>query len=278
MLRKILLYALVLAAVFGVVGCGGGGGDDGGSGGTTTTITPEKFRVISVSPADGAVNVGVNSIVSLEFNENIDVFSVSADNFLLVQGTKVSGALSASGKTVVFIPNKDLKTLSSCVITLSGVKSSSGAIMEPFTSSFTTGGSVAGNTVKLSPANWVTYSKGGAEQATFDKAAGTVTVKTASDPTDVSVRWAPVPVDKTKIYRVSFPCSSVPQQTVQVQLKENGGAYRIYGMDIVTCAGTVDINLVPYGATEAGDPAARLNINFGTAVGVYTIGEVTIKY
>ena len=101
------------------------------------------------------------------------------------------------------------------------------------------------------------------------------TVDSPSVKSNVSDRWENLPIIKDKKYRATFACVSVPANLpVQMQLKENGGSYEIYASVSAPCNGTVTVVLVPTKDNTVG----RFNINFGGAVGEYTIGPVKFEY
>ncbi len=73
-----------------------------------TTATPDTsaLTVLSVSPADNATNVGVNTPVSITFNKAINPYSINSSSALLFAGQGIqdqgSITLSADGRTVTF--------------------------------------------------------------------------------------------------------------------------------------------------------------------------------
>jgi hypothetical protein len=75
---------------------------------TVTTANPDTtpLSVLSVSPAAGAANVGVNSPVSITFNKAINPYSVNSTNALLFAGQGIQDqggiTLSADGRTITF--------------------------------------------------------------------------------------------------------------------------------------------------------------------------------
>ncbi|MDP2737022.1 MAG: Ig-like domain-containing protein [bacterium] len=239
----------------------------------TTPPTVEIF-----SPADGTT-VAKDITISVTFSESINPASVSSSALALVDsdtGIAVTGAITVSDKTATFKPAVNLSSGGHYKVTVQGVKDLAGNVMaDSYISNFDVE-SAPVTTVTLATADWVPYSKGGAAQATFDKVAGTVTVNIAGEfASDVSVRWSPLIINKTKTYHVSFPCTSVPQKNVELQLKENGGLYHPYSTVSKACIGTVSFDMpIP----DGDDSAGRLNINFGAAAGVYTIGTVTVTY
>jgi hypothetical protein len=129
------------------------------------------------------------------------------------------------------------------------------------------------NVATFQVANGVFYSAGSATQAVFTKTTGVVEVKTAGNAWDVSLRWTPLAIEASKVYRVSFTCTSAPTgRSVQVELKRADGAAS-YGIVNAICSGEVSAVITATGS----DPAGRVSINFGAATGAYTMGPVTIE-
>jgi uncharacterized repeat protein (TIGR02543 family) len=65
--------------------------------------------VVSTIPADKAVNVPLNQIVSATFNEKMNPATITQESFTLVQGTTpVSGSVSYTGLTTSFAPASPL--------------------------------------------------------------------------------------------------------------------------------------------------------------------------
>lgn len=246
--------------------------------GAVPDTTPPK--IIIVSPSSGTV-VAVTTTLSVTFDEPIDPSSVNHSTFTVTDidtGVAVNGtlALNEIGKTATFTPAANLAFSNHYDVKLQGIKDLSGNAFSlvPSIWEFSTVAVPVVTTFTLATTNWIAYSKGGNTQATFDKSAGKVTVNIVGEASDVSVKWAPLNIIRNKPYRVSFPCDSVPQKNVVVQLKRNGGDYYAYDSLAVACTGTVKVDMIP----DGDDPLGRFNINFGAESGVYDIGPVTITH
>ena len=73
----------------------------------TTDITPPT--VVSKSPAATAVDVDLNSVISVTFSENIDPLSISNSSISLSHaGIYVGGVVSLNGNVATFIPDQPL--------------------------------------------------------------------------------------------------------------------------------------------------------------------------
>jgi len=75
----------------------------------TTTATPGGPRVSITSPANGATNVTIDSIVTATFSEEVKCSTVTAASFLLYDGgTSVPGTVVCYGTTATFTPSTSL--------------------------------------------------------------------------------------------------------------------------------------------------------------------------
>lgn len=108
----------------------------------TTTLPTEKLSINSHSPSKDAINVSLNKIVVINFNEQIDATTITDATFKLMAGNDiVTGDVTSSGVTAIFKPDMPLveNTLYTATIT-TDVKSISGKMLATnYTWSFTTG-------------------------------------------------------------------------------------------------------------------------------------------
>lgn len=84
--------------------------------------------LVSTNPADGAINVAVNSTITATFSVAMDPATINSTNFTLTQGSEaVAGIVSYSGATATFTPTNLLteSTLFTATIT-TGVKNTNG--------------------------------------------------------------------------------------------------------------------------------------------------------
>jgi hypothetical protein len=113
--RALLVATLLpgLACLAGVAtsaGCGGGGGGGGGA--------PPAFRVTSMVPADGAVNVKTNTSVVVTFSQSVDPSSVKTESLRIARfgaGGEVFGDVAVVPDTedrqIRFVPDVALEDL-----------------------------------------------------------------------------------------------------------------------------------------------------------------------
>ena len=93
------------------------GGDGGGGGGTPDNTAP---TVSSTSPAGGADNVSICTVVSVTFSEQMDASTVNDTNFTVaVGGVPVAGTVSYSGTTATFTPTDPLDLSTTYTATVS---------------------------------------------------------------------------------------------------------------------------------------------------------------
>ncbi|MDO8592778.1 MAG: Ig-like domain-containing protein [bacterium] len=236
--------------------------------------------VAAMSPDNGAI-AEIDATILATFDEAVDRLTVYSNTFRLIDsdtGEVISGAIGVrdNDKVISLKPSTKLVRGGHYQVLVEGIKDMAGnvSVTPPVWNFSITGPAVT--TVNLATADWVSYSKGGSAQAAFNKVDGTIQENIPGNSTDVSVRWAPMVIDKTKIYHVSFSCNFTPGfLTVEVQLKQNGGAYHAYSTVSAACiAGKVAIDLVP----DGDDAVGRLNFNFGASAGTYNVGTVKIRY
>ncbi|MDZ7822523.1 MAG: ice-binding family protein [Candidatus Marinimicrobia bacterium] len=127
---KRLLFVIVLLPILGIIGCSTNGVDT-----TAPTVT-------SVTPADGATDVAINTNIGATFSEPMDTATLTATSVTLKQGaTAVAGSLSYSGTTVTFNPTADLAydTEYTATITVAATDEAGNALAENMVWSFTSG-------------------------------------------------------------------------------------------------------------------------------------------
>ena len=120
-------YKCTISISFLVAGLLLGGCSDGG---TTTTMQGDRSApiVVSSQPANKSTNVMTNTVVTLTFDEAIDVKSVTSDMVVLKEGSKVvAGSVEVSLNSLTFTPKSPLRYNTEYVLTLlQGLKDSSG--------------------------------------------------------------------------------------------------------------------------------------------------------
>ncbi|MBI5206260.1 MAG: Ig-like domain-containing protein, partial [Candidatus Firestonebacteria bacterium] len=106
----------------------------------TTGSTPPT--VLSVSPANNASNIIVNTAITAIFSKNMDASTITTNTFIISQnGNNINGTIIYSGTTATFIPSNPLAYSMQYIATITtGVKDSAGNAMENnYIWSFTTG-------------------------------------------------------------------------------------------------------------------------------------------
>lgn len=133
---RALFVALAVLA-----GCSGGGG---GSSPGPADLTPPA--VVSTSPANGAIDVVVQSVMSVTFSEPIDPATISSATFTVKDAgnNPLAGTVSYGANVATFAPASDLPPTSSITATVSsGVRDLAGnALAAVHTWSFTTASAV----------------------------------------------------------------------------------------------------------------------------------------
>ena len=107
-------------------------------------VTPPT--VSSVTPANNATNVAVNTGLTVNFSEAMDPLTITSSTFTVNQGTtSVAGTVTYSGATATFTPSSALTGSAVYTATITtGVKDAAGnALASNYTWSFTTAAPVA---------------------------------------------------------------------------------------------------------------------------------------
>ena len=121
--------AVALSICAAISGCGGGGGTDsgsgtGGPGGTRSGLHPDLLNVLAIEPADGAVQVAVDTAIHVTFDR------VLTQECLLEPDTRLQArgetdpvpwnwSITNEGRGVVFTPTAPLAIETDYVLTLS---------------------------------------------------------------------------------------------------------------------------------------------------------------
>jgi hypothetical protein len=112
------------------------------TGASAVIISP---TIISTDPANAAISVALNKQISANFSMVMDASTITTSTFTLMQGTTaVSGFVSYSGTTAIFVPASNLapNILYTATIT-SGAKNLTGnALANNYAWSFTTGATI----------------------------------------------------------------------------------------------------------------------------------------
>ncbi len=129
----------------GVMDVAGNSLASSGNSNFTTSLTEDGLppQVVAVNPADGAVGVPTNAVISVQMSEALDPISVTADTVVLESGAAaVPGTLSVvNGNLIKFTPLAPLLPDATYNLTLTAVQDIAGNSMAaPVTIGFTTGG------------------------------------------------------------------------------------------------------------------------------------------
>jgi methionine-rich copper-binding protein CopC len=164
------------------------------SGSVTTTATVTGLPTVTqTTPANGAVNLQLNTTVTATFSNAMDATTLTTSTVLLADslGNSVSGTVTydATSKTVTFTPSAKLALDTTYTATILGgsgttvVRDTSGnSLAANYTWSFTTDTPTAGPTVtSVTPANNATGVDPAAEiQVTFSTAMDATTITTST--------------------------------------------------------------------------------------------------
>ncbi len=138
--NNLWFMAFIISAFLALfmTGCGGSGA--GGNGGGTSDNTAPTVN--STNPAKGAAAVAINSAIAATFSEAMTPSTVNTTTFTLKQGTTaVSGAVTFTGLTAVFIPASSLAVGTEYTATITaGAKDLAGnTLAGDYVCKFTTG-------------------------------------------------------------------------------------------------------------------------------------------
>lgn len=120
---------------------------------TGSTVTP---LVVSTNPANNAVDVYLNKIVSANFNMLMNHSTINTSTFTLMQGTtSIAGKVTYNGQTAYFAPSSPLLAGTEYTATITtGVKNLQGTrLANDFSWKFTTGTIVAPEVTATDPSN-----------------------------------------------------------------------------------------------------------------------------
>ncbi|WP_073209981.1 Ig-like domain-containing protein [Flavobacterium xinjiangense] len=120
---------------------------------TGLTVTP---MVTSTDPDNNANNVFLNKVVSVNFNMPMKASTINATTYTLEQGTtSVSGTVSYSGTTAVFIPTLPLapNTLYTATVSKAVTNLDNTTLIADYVWKFTTGALVAPTVTSTDPIN-----------------------------------------------------------------------------------------------------------------------------
>jgi len=153
--------------------------------GTTEVVTPPT--VSSTDPVNSETGVALNQSISATFSRTMDASTISTSSFTLMQGsTTVSGLVSFSGRTAIFIPLSNLASNTEYSVTITtGAKDLAGnALANNYVWNFTTGTTAIITLPTVSSTDPANVATGVALNqkiaATFSKTMDATTVTTAT--------------------------------------------------------------------------------------------------
>jgi len=118
--------------------------------GETVGVCPE---VVSTDPANGAINVAPDKIITATFNEVMDSLTINTTTFLLKQGTElIAGSVTYSDSTATFTPVSNLlaNTVYTGIITTGARDLAGNALIADYSWSFSTGANMQFNVILTS--------------------------------------------------------------------------------------------------------------------------------
>ncbi|MBC7642071.1 MAG: Ig-like domain-containing protein [Flavobacterium sp.] len=109
--------------------------------------------VQATNPFDSATNVPINQIITVTFNEEMNVTTINQDSFTIVGTTAISGLISYSGKIATFTPNVPLTPNTTYVgkVTTAVRDLDGNALQKDYAWSFTTGATLQPKVLTTSP-------------------------------------------------------------------------------------------------------------------------------
>jgi hypothetical protein len=111
--------------------------------------------VLTTNPINGAINVPLDQLITVNFNQEMNPSSITETSFTLQGVTPVSGTISYSGTTATFKPTAILKsnTTYTARVTTMAKDLNGNALQENYMWTFSTGGSITPMVVVTDPVN-----------------------------------------------------------------------------------------------------------------------------
>ncbi len=166
--RNIWLLALLMSGL--LAGCG-----------REQTLGPAQPAVVSTTPANGAIGVILNSVITATFNETMAPSTISATTFTVVgPGGAVTGSVTYAGTTATFTPGASLAaaTLYTATITTGAQNALGTGLLSNYVWTFTTGAPTVISTVPAAGATLVPVNT--LVSATFSEAMNAATLNAAT--------------------------------------------------------------------------------------------------
>lgn len=111
--------------------------------------------VKSTNPVNGAINVPLDQVVKLTFNEDVDATTINQSSFTVQGAGLITGTVSLNGATASFVPSSPLATNTTYTGRINtSVKDKTGnSLQEDYVWAFSTGSTVTPLVVSTDPAN-----------------------------------------------------------------------------------------------------------------------------
>jgi hypothetical protein len=149
--------------------------------GREQALGPAQPAVVSTTPANGAIGVILNSVVTATFNQTMAPATISATTFTLAgPGGAVAGAVTYAGTTATFTPSTSLAaaTLYTATITTGAQNALGTGLLSNYVWTFTTGAPTVISTVPAAGASLVPVNT--VVSATFSEAMNAATLNAAT--------------------------------------------------------------------------------------------------
>jgi len=110
--------------------------------------------VIATNPADAAVNVPLNQVITVTFNEEMNPSTINSSSFIVTGNTTITGTMTYSGVTATFTPTVNLTTNTTYAVRITtAVKDLRGnALQEDYIFTFSTGATLQPLVIATNPA------------------------------------------------------------------------------------------------------------------------------
>lgn len=235
---------------------------------TVTGIDTEAATVTSTSPAKDAVDVAVNSAVSVTFSEAMDASTVTTGTGSLKDAgnNAVAGTVSVSGNTFTFTPSSNLaySTVYSATLTTAMKDVSGNALASDYTWNFTTGSApdtTAPTFTSSIPINGATgVQVGSAITLAFSEA---ILASSATSST--------IALKDSNNQAVATSISFIDTQTIKLTPSANLSTGTVYTLTITTgvadLAGNALASNQTISFTTVNSTPTANNFTYGTAIG-----------
>jgi hypothetical protein len=261
-----LLLGFVCVLIFG---CSGGGSGHGGNGSGSSQVA-STLTVTSITPANGAGDVPVDTTLSIIFNHAVTSSSVLIT--LSGNGSNVGGTVGVSGSSVTFNPTNNLSPDTVYTVTIgSGTQDTSGnSLQGNYTWSFTTGStSCIENDTENAYAPQIAMNASGLMVAVWEQADGMTTSIYANQYVP-GFGWGQAQVIETLFGDAHSPqvAMDINGNATVVWYQFDGTAYSIYTNRYVPGTGWGAAALIEAAAGNAFNPQVAVDAN-GNAMAVW---------